>query len=262
MPEFVYQFSSIPLFIFLNSILLIFAIISISLIYPFISLKFRYAENTAIVSCSALLGIIYAILIGFVILYQLNAFDKAESAEKLEGVTLHSLYHNAALLPEPTASTIRSLVVDYTKNAIDYEWPAMTVGDKIDAKGSKIIEALIHQTHAINLSKLTGNSSNALSLIEQDVSVLFNVHHERTATVHTTLNGHIWFVLVLGTILTLGINFFLGMDFRLHIFCVSLIAIVMSTLLYLIVGLDRPYQGDFVVHPDTIGSILDEINAK
>ncbi len=258
MPEFIYQLASIPLFAFLMAILLSISLISVATVRRYIPLDFRYEENTAIVSCSALLGIIYAVLIGFIILYQFGSFDKAEKAENTEGTMLHSIYHNAALLPAPHNSNLQSLVKTYTNNTLDNEWPALNVGQKISPKGKNLIEDMIKEIQSINFASLNGNTINLLNDIQQEISQLFKTHHQRTAVVYTTLNGHVWFVLLLGTIFTLGINFFLGMEFRLHIFCISLIATVMAMLIYLIVGLDRPYQGDFAVHPDTIAAILEE----
>jgi hypothetical protein len=258
MPEFIYQLSSAPLYLFLSFVIFFFSLISLTLVRRYIPLDFRYRENTAIVSCSALLGIIYAVLIGFIILYQLGAFEKAGSAENLEGSTLHAIYHNASLLPQPQNSNLQTMVTDYTKNTLDNEWPALNVGNKIGPQGRLLIEKMIKEVQSIKDS--SGNLNNTINNIQQEMSVLFKLHHERTATVHTVLNGHIWLVLLLGTFFTLGINYFLGMEFRLHVFRIFLIALIMTNLLYLIVGLDRPYQGDFAVQPDTIQALLDEKN--
>jgi hypothetical protein len=259
MPEFIYCLSSIQLFTCLTVVLFVISLIAVSLVSRYISLDFRYKENPAVVSCSALLSIIYAVLIGFIILYQLSTFETAKKSESLEGVTLHSIYYNAALLPKPHDSNLRSLVLAYTKNAIYNEWPALGQGQKISPEGKILIEKMAHEIQGVhNLRNPTNNAINLLNKIEQEISLLFETHHERIATVHTTLNEHIWFVLLLGTLFTLAINYFLGMEFRLHILCVSLIAIILSALIYLIVGLDRPYQGDFVVCPHTIESVLEE----
>src|SRR5271156_1600075 len=128
MPEFIYQLSSIQLFIFLNVVLFLVSFTVISLVRRRIPLDFRYQENTAIVSCSALLGIIYAVLIGFTILYQFSAFDKIESDENQEGATLYNIYQSSSSLPAASAAKIQSFVRDYARNAVNYEWPALNSG--------------------------------------------------------------------------------------------------------------------------------------
>jgi hypothetical protein len=259
MPEFIYGFSSIQLYVFLNVVLFITSVTFTWLVRRRIPLDFRYQENTAIVSCSALLGIIYAVLIGFTILYQFGAFDKLEKEENQEGVSLYNIYENALSLPDTTATQIRSLVIDYAKNAVNYEWPALNDGTKINKNGKTFLNKIKDKIHDLDAATVTSlKTTSAINAISEDLGALYKLHHERTATVHTTLNGHIWFVLVLATFFTLGVNFLLGMEFRLHIFCLTLISVIMSSVIYLLVGLDRPYQGDFVVHPVTIETLLED----
>lgn len=256
--EFIYQLSSIQLFVFLNIVLFLTSLTVVSLVRRHIPLDFRYEENTAIVSCSALLGVIFAVLVGFTILYQFSSFDKDEKAEEQEGSTLYSIYQNAGVLPEPVSTQIRILALDYAKNAVYNEWPDLNIGKKIDPRGRQIISEIVKEARSIDPASLKSNALSAPNTIIQDTSILYKTHHTRISVVHTTLNGHIWFVLIIGTFFTLGINFLLGMEFRLHLFCLTLISIVLSSIIYLLVGLDRPYQGDFVVHPDTIAALLEE----
>lgn len=254
MPEFIYHLSSIQLFVFLNVILLSISIGAITLVRRHIPLDFRYEENTAIVSCSALLGIIYAILIGFTILYQMNAFDATNKAENAEGRILYNIYRNAAYMPNTDGAKVRTLVLDYTQNAIQNEWPALMVGKPVDSKGKLIIEQIEQMLGGLNLQE---REAAATKIIVQDLNTLFELHHERVSKIHTTLSGHLWFVILLATFITLGINFLLGMDYRLHLFCSTLISVVIATILYLLIGLDRPYQGDFVIPPDNIASLIE-----
>lgn len=260
MPEFVFGFSSVSLFIFLIVVLISISFLAITLLRRHLPLHFRYQENTAIVSCSAFLGVTYAILIGFTILYQLNVFDKADKAETIEGKALYSIYRNTRILPEPSATKIRNLTLAYARNAINKEWPEMNAGSAIEPTGKKLIEEIQHE---INLLVNSHPSSpvilNALSNLSFATNNLFEVHNERVSKVHSTLNGHIWFVLLLTTLLTLCINYLLGMEYILHLACISLICIMIAAIMYLIIGLDRPYQGDFAVHPETISSTLEYI---
>lgn len=257
MPEFIYHLSSVPLFAFLCLSLVFICVVAITLAYYFIPLHFRYQENTAIVSCSAFLGVTYAILIGFTILYELNAFDKADMAESLEGHTAYTIFRYAKDLPAPSATKIRTLIEDYAQNAVAQEWPAMNTGKPADPTGKKIIENIMEEVNLIKTSSIS--VSNDLNEVAVATSSLFELHNERVSKVHSTLNGHIWFVLVLTTFLTLGINCLLGMDYLLHIISLTLMSVMIATIMYLIIGLDRPYQGDFVVRPESLASTLEYI---
>lgn len=261
MPEFIYQLSSFPLFLLFIASLVLISVISITLTHRFIPLHFRCSENTAIISCSALLGVTYAILIGFTILFQLSTFDKANTAENLEGQSLYTIYRSTQDLPAPSATRIRDLIVSYAHNTIDKEWPAMNMGNKADRKGNDLILNIVKEIRAIKSSKLTNAAASALNDISVATNMLFELHSERILKVSSTLNGHIWFVILLTTFLTLGINYLLGMEYLLHICCITLICIMISAIMYLIVSLDRPYQGDFMVKPETIKLTLESITS-
>jgi hypothetical protein len=262
MPEFIYHFSSLTIFIILNLLLISISFLSITLLCNRIPLHFRYQENTAIISCSAFLSVTYAILIGFTILYQLNNVDKVIAAEKAEGKALYSIFRNSRVLPEQANSKIFTLTQAYAQNAINYEWPTMSAGEKINDRGKIIIEDLIHEVY--QLLRSNDAKSELMNTVLYNISISINTLHDmrdqRVAKVHSILNAHIWLVLFFATTLALGINYLLGMEYRLHLVCITLICIMISAILYLIIGLDRPYHGDFAVQPDTIRSTLEYIN--
>jgi hypothetical protein len=55
----------------------------------------------------------------------------------------------------------------------------------------------------------------------QEVRVLYDARQQRIQMSYFQLNPEIWVVVVLGTILTLCINYLFGMNFYLHVFTVS-----------------------------------------
>jgi hypothetical protein len=51
------------------------------------------------------------------------------------------------------------------------------------------------------------------------------------------------------------------MEFHMHVICVTVIALMVSAVFYLIVTLDQPYRSDFSVSPNTITTTLKFIDA-
>lgn len=262
MVDLIYNASGFVLFLFISFILIGFSIITTKLVHRHIPLKFRYAENQAIVCVSAIIGIIYAILIGFTVLYELSAFDKADRSEDEEAKTLFSIFRYSRMLPDPAGTLIRSKVAEYAKYVVENEWPAMASGKHINGAGTQIIESISKQIRTL---RITGKESESQKIILNNISIatnsLFDDHEERLARLNATLSPNIWFVLILGTVLTIGINFILGMEYRLHLACVSAISLMISAVVFLMVTLDRPYRGDFATQPDTFKSTLHYINS-
>lgn len=263
MIELIYNTSSFLLFASIGCLCILISFIALKLIHLNIPLNFRYTENQATVSVSALLGIIYAVLIGFVVLYELNHINKVEDAEIVEAKTLFSIYRLAIVLPEPSVSKIRNSTVDYIKNTIYNEWPKMERGQKVDNYGMELIENISNEIRSFkNLHKLDPDILQALNEISINANSLFDIHQERVTKVHSVISTNIWFVLLLGSFLTLAVNFMLGMEFRLHMICISFISLMIAAVLYLVITLDRPYQGDFSIEPETFIATLEYITER
>ncbi|EKD71026.1 MAG: hypothetical protein ACD_46C00291G0002 [uncultured bacterium] len=253
---------------FLLFILICISCITISylttrLVHRYISLKQRYDENPAIVCISALIGIIYAILIGFIVLYELNNFNKVDEAENREAKAMFTIFRESYILPETSGAKIRSQLIEYANYVINNEWPMMATGKFTDNTGALMIENISKKIRSFNISKINNPLIiQALNTMSMNANYLFDDHQLRINNIHSTLSSNIWFVLLLSSLLTIGVNCILGMEFRFHIVCIIFLSLMVSGVLYLIVTLDRPYRGDFSIQPDTYKATLDYINLK
>jgi len=263
MVDFIYNVPSFLLFIVISFIAIGISFFAIKLVHRHVPSKFRYEDNQAIICTSALIGIIYAILIGFTILYELNNFNKADDAESAEAKAVFSIFRVARVLPEPSATKVRGLAVDYIKNVIYHEWPLMEKGKLVDKIGIQMIENISRELRSFtNIRAYDAITLEALNTLALNTNNLFDIHEERVSKVHTALTTNIWFVLLLGTFLTIAINFILGMEFRFHFICVASIALMVSAVLYLVITLNHPYRGDFSIQPSTFIATLDYIQLK
>jgi len=258
MVKLIYNAPSFLLFISIALLCVFISCVAIKLIDHYVPLKFRYQENPSTVSVSALLGIIYAVLVGFIVFYEFNYINKLEEAENSEAKAMFSIYRTAVILPEPNATQIRTLIFDYAQHTINYEWPNMQEGKPIDNSGTLLIENISKQIRSFkNLHKLNPDVFKALNEISINTNALFDAHHARISQIHSVISPNIWFVLLLGSFLTLAVNYMLGMDFRLHMVSITFISLMIAAILYLVITLDRPYQGDFSVAPKTFIASLE-----
>lgn len=258
MIDFIYSVPSFVLFIFVSLILLLFSYTSTGLVQRYISLKFRCDENEAVVAISAIIGVIYAILVGFTFLFELDSYNKADQSEKEEAKLVFASFRKALELPEPGATQIRKLLVAYVDNTIQVEWPKMVAGKPVGNSGTQLVMNMFMVLHNFtNLNPAQVQSLNSLSI---SINALFDQHEERVAHSHTVLNSSIWFVLFLGTLLTLSSCFILGMDPRLHYACITTVTLMIASVVFLMLTLDRPYRGDLSVKPETFQSTLEYIN--
>jgi hypothetical protein len=84
---------------------------------------------------------------------------------------------------------------------------------------------------------------------------LYNARHERISLSMSQLSPELWAVILVGTILIIGINYAFRVNFFLHLFAISAFAIMAASMLFLLVTLDHPFQGEFSIQPDAFRAV-------
>jgi hypothetical protein len=252
--DLIYNMPSLLLFVFICTLSISFSIASIYAIDRYLPISFRSHENEGLVIISAVVGIIYAMLVGFTVLYELETVDKADRAERAEAKIIFSIFRQTGNLPEPGAAKIREQIKDYARITIKDEWPAMIKGKPITGTGDTVIKTIYQELNSF--TGLNENQQKSVDTIAIDNNELFQLHEERTDNDNSALTANLWLVLILGSVLTLSINFLIGMEFHMHVVCVTVIGLMISAVFYLVVTMNEPYRSDFSVEPITIQTTL------
>jgi hypothetical protein len=254
------QLSDLAIFILLAGIAIVISIIAIFLVKKTMPLDFRYKDNSVIANTSSLINVLYGVLAGLAALYLINNNGYTSDAVQREASAVANVYRASLYLGGVNKMEIRNDIIKYLQDVINVEWPLMEQGKRIDEAGDEIIDKIyaeIHQSPHVN----TSDVMQQLDVL-QEVKLLYDARQQRINMSYQQLNPEIWVVVVLGTILTLCINYLFGMNFYLHLFTVSAAALMASSMLFLLVSLDRPFQGEFNIEPDAFRSLLAVIESK
>jgi hypothetical protein len=82
----------------------------------------------------------------------------------------------------------------------------------------------------------------------------------RLDAVLTRLPGALWFVIVIGALVSLSSTFFFQVqDVLLQKIQVVLLAIFIAMIIFIIFALDRPFRGDLGLQPDPYQLIYDQL---
>lgn len=257
MIEFLYHISDAAVFLTMVIVTIVFSLLLIVLNKIFIFYKLKYKDNATTASVSALIGIIYGVLAGFICLYLLTNNDHASTAALNEGTAAENIYRESHWLKGPIQHQIQDNLHQYVKGVITVEWPAMREGKNVERRhGSyidKMSDALIHYPIANQSDFIIVND------LMQEIKELFKARQQRIEISGSQLTPEIWEVILISTILLIVINYAFRVNFYLHIFGITAFAIMAASVLFLLVTLDRPFQGEFAVEPDALQSALDVI---
>lgn len=248
-------FSDWTLFFLLSAFFILFSIACVHVVRYFIPLQILRDENPVLGSIGSIIGIIYGVLAGLTALFLINNVTYTADAVLKEASASANIYRDTSLLGSKTSASTKAKIEKYLHHVIDVEWPKMRSGKKILIDGDLIIDSIANE---IILYSQVDRSADKLVLHDllEDLKSLYDARHLRIHMASSSLNVEIWVVLLVGTFLTLAINCLFGMNYYLHLFAVSAAALLAASIIFLILTLDNPYQGEFAIQPDAFNELL------
>lgn len=258
MLDFLSQLTTLQLFAFLSFLTIGTSLIVVFLIHLYVPIELRYKENPVIGNMSALISIIYGVLVGLTALYLINNISYTNDAVQREANAVANVYRESIWLKEPMRKQLQDQVKNYLELIINTEWPQMKEGKQISHEGDKIIDKINFDLSTYSSSVVV--DSVLLPSILESLKHWYDDRQLRIQMSYSQLSPEIWAVILIGTILTVAINYLFGMNFCLHLLTVSAGALMAAAMLFLLISLDRPFQGDFIVEPAQMVSLLHYID--
>lgn len=194
----------------------------------------------------AVVGVIYAVVLGFVALSVWERFASAEEATYAEAGNLTTVYRDAALFP--AAGRLQQEIRVYVHDIETREWPSMQRG-----RQSEIVESQAEDlAHAVNvLVPATRAQGDVHVQMIDAMADALTARGRRLAIDNTGLNGVMWTVVILGGFITVAYSFLFG--FRrtsMQTAMVGTLALIIGLVIFLTMSLDYPFQGSVRVRPD------------
>ncbi len=200
------------------------------------------------------LGVLYAVLLAFVVVVVWERFNEAEHAVAQEAGAAATLYRLADGIGNGPGAVLRDRLSDYLDAAIAKDWPAMEQG-RLSPAGTRAFSAL----YAALLTLHPGDARQASILTEmlRQLGILTQARRDRLVMAAGTVPGVIWFVLFGGAMLTICFTYFFGSENLLAQAAMTgaLAAMIFSTL-FVVVAIDHPFAGSVKVMPDPLATVL------
>lgn len=205
----------------------------------------------------ATIGVLYAVLLAFVVIIAWERFYDAEKALATEAGSAATIYALSAGFADETAGTLRNRVTVYLESILNDEWPLMGRGHE----SAKTTQALISLYAAlVRVRPIDLHDQNLQQELYRELDRLTEARRARLVMAEGTVPGAIWFVLFLGAVLTITFTFFFATH-NLTVQCLmvgALAALVFSAIL-VIIAIDRPFTGAVVVSQQPIRTVLEDL---
>ncbi|HJD56308.1 MAG TPA: DUF4239 domain-containing protein [Rickettsia endosymbiont of Pyrocoelia pectoralis] len=245
--DFIYTVPNIVLFLIINIVLMSFCGLCLHLTKHIIPNKVQRQELGSLGGfLSGAVGSMYAVSTGFVLIYLLGNFNKAQEVVATESTVLMRLADSVGWLPQEMRPELYQDIKNYAKDLVGREWQLMKDGKKIGHEALIFLQDITKRLKAYN-------APNPMQLFIQkeiikEIKELYTVRYNRVKMSYFSLNIQYWVVIFIMTVINLIFVCILGTKLYLHKTSVILVCITSSSMLFLLFILDKPFRGPFAVN--------------
>jgi Protein of unknown function (DUF4239) len=196
-----------------------------------------------------LVGVVYGIVLAFVIVALYEDHQDAKSVVQREASEIEQLRRGSAVFPDDVGQEIRRELDDYVRGVITTEWERMEEGG-FSRDAWRRVDALYATYQGYNPQ--TRNESAFYGEAVAKLDDLVAARRERLHLAEETLPGAFQALIFGGALLLVGLLWFIGTrSLRVEVTMVVGLAALVGVNLLLVMLLDHPFSGDVGVesHP-------------
>ena len=208
-------------------------------------------SSDGISSFSGVIGILYAIILGYVLVTVYGNFSDASSAVEKEVTILIDFIRDSEGLPAEDARKLRTATIEYIDAVIDQEWNHMIDTGKYHPVALEKFANLYRITMGVKCK--TQEELVFLKEVAGELSDLSSKRFERVSFANTRVPDLLWGLLLGVGGVSFGMSFLFPVEstwLRVVLLCATAGVMTFTTLL--IYMLDRPYNGTLNVKPESL----------
>ena len=201
------------------------------------------------------LGILFALLVGFIAVEVWSNFDKAKAAVATEASALRAVVLLAGAFPEQQRARVYSLINRHVEEAVTSEWPAMA---QQRATLSTLPTALIEELHeTLGLKAADDSQRAAQPEMVKALHTAMDARRQRIVISESSVGAVKWVGILLQGLCVLVAIAMVHSDNRLaSAISLTLFATGIALSVLLIAAYSRPFTGQTSVGPDLLRQVI------
>ena len=202
----------------------------------------------------ATIGVLYAVLLAFVVIVVWERFDQADSEVAQEASAAATVYLLTGGIDATHGAAVRKATTDYLTAAITKDWPAME-----QESDSPAVTKALHDIYreVLKFHSFDADEGVVIAEILRQVDRISAARRERLVMADGIVPGIIWLVLFGGAVITIGFTFFFGTEnLRAQVLMTGALSVLIFAGLFTIVAIDHPFAGTVKVEPEALATVL------
>ena len=225
-------------------------------VHRLVPVSVRRAHNDVAGFIFAAVGVMYGVLLAFVVVVVWEQFHQTRANFQKEASAAVSFYHAMGAYAEAThAQDLRPALAGYLGTIVEEEFPAMAAMQR-QGVTSQALQALW-----VGVRGMTPGSAQEQILYGELLSRLNDLDRLRVSRLDDAreeLPGVLWLALIAGAIFTIGFAFLLGTDnVCAHGVMIGLLAALIGVVLYVTIELDHPFTGTVSIGEEGLRQVLE-----
>jgi len=238
----------------------LYAVVGASIVRKLIHHQIREGHNDVLVPLFLTAGVIYAVLLGFMVVGEWEAYDSAHTNVAEEAAILVPLYRQTTVMAPEKGAEMRQVLREYAEDVVK-GWEGFAAGHRNKQAGRDVNEVFrVFGT----LTPATKARELIAGQFLENFSHLVLDRNKRYAQAAEKLSWIMWFAAVAGGVITIGMSFFLFMErFWPQLLAVSVMAALIGALLFTLAVLSRPFVGPLAIPPEPFEqalSVFDDVD--
>ncbi|CAL9357243.1 hypothetical protein SUDANB105_00592 [Streptomyces sp. enrichment culture] len=187
------------------------------------------------------IGVVYAIVLGLAIAGVWEARGVAEDHVRAEAQALHEISERVRVYPPDVRDRIREDVNTYVGHVVTTEWKAMADRGEVTERGTRLMDRI--RTDVTDYQPKNDFEAQAYQPLMDQVTAADQARNARASSTGATMPGVVWFGLVVGAVITVGMV--LALQIRRtprELILAGLFSALIAFLLFLIWDFDAPYS--------------------
>jgi hypothetical protein len=190
----------------------------------------------------SVIGVIYAVVLGFVVVVVWEKFDEANGHVQVEAAAASDLYRTVGALDPAFRDKVRRQLETYAHHEIDIEWPLMARNALPHAGMAGGLESIV--TEVDQYQPKGPGQVNVHQIALGDAERLLDARRQRISDTAPSVPDLLWFALICGAAATLGFSYLFGVENRpAQLIMTAILAGVIAILFVVIHEFDSPFSG-------------------
>ena len=205
----------------------------------------------------AVVGTLYAVVLGFHTVVIWQHYADSEDLVALESAAAADAWHTAVGLPDGIRAKVRRDVVDYVQIMTQDEWPLMRRGSFSPQADIAVMDAI---GGAGDFTPVNWRESNAQSATLQQLVFLHDDRQRRLTNNERGVSWFEWLVLFIGAVCVICFCWLFGLkNPRTHLLMTSAVAVIIVSMLVLLFELQYPFRSNIGIGNDAWIGLIDHI---